>query len=124
MIKKMLLKYIFVGVTNTFITLIISFICLKLMFSYQSSYSIGFFAGFINSMIMNNLYTFKDKRKKLNIKYILKFTFYFLLSFFVSKVSLYLLIEELYISVYLSIMAAMGVYTAISYLLFKRFVYK
>ena len=71
MIKKMLLKYIFVGVTNTFITLIISFICLKLMFSYQSSYSIGFFAGFINSMIMNNLYTFKDKRKKLNIKYIL-----------------------------------------------------
>ena len=60
---KQLIKYGLVGISNTLITLAVIFIFMKLLnFSYIISNAVGFLFGFINSFILNKIWTFKSKK--------------------------------------------------------------
>jgi len=121
----MFFKYISVGVINTIITIAITFFCYKiLLLDYLLSYTIGFFAGFVNSLVMNNNYTFKDRKNKFNTQYLLNFSIFFGISFLISEGVLILLVEFFQIEESLSIIASMIAYTIVSYFLFKKFVFK
>ena len=57
------IKYGLVGVSNTIITLSIIFVFMKLLnVSYIPSNAVGYLFGFINSFILNKIWTFKSKK--------------------------------------------------------------
>lgn len=121
----MFTKYISVGVLNTLITLLITLLCYKIFnIDYKISYAIGFLVGFINSIIMNNIYTFKERKNKFNLTYIYRFTFYFFIAFIISELALILFVEIFYFYELISIIVSMLIYTIVSYILFNKFVYK
>jgi len=119
-----IIKYLSVGVLNTAIAIIAATICLNFFkIPYQISYAIGFFLGFINSMLMNNMYSFKHKKKSINVEYVFKFTFYFLMAFAVSELLLTLLVEIFHVESIFSMLISMAAYTTLSYFLFTRYVF-
>lgn len=60
---RQFIKYGLVGISNTLITLAVIFIFMKLLnVSYIISNAIGFLFGFINSFILNRIWTFKSKK--------------------------------------------------------------
>ena len=121
----MVIKYLSVGIVNTVISITITVACLKLLdIPYQASYAIGFFFGFLNSMWMNNSYSFRHKKKEVNTEYVFKFTFYFLIAFIISEFLLTLLVEVFHLMKIISILISMAIYTFLSYFLFSRYVYK
>jgi len=77
-----LVKYGLVGISNTLITLAIIFVFMKLFnFSYIISNAAGFLFGFINSFILNRMWTFKSKNSmgRESIFYILIFAVCYML---------------------------------------------
>lgn len=120
----MFVKYLGVGVINTlltFFTILLSFSILKI--DYNISYCIGFLIGFINSILMNNFYTFKEKKQVFNFSYLKKFTFYFFLAFLISELTLVIWVELFNFNKLMGIVFSMVSYTLSSYVLFKKFVY-
>ncbi len=121
----MFFKYISVGAINTLLTLVVTFCCYKILnIDYRISYAIGFFIGFLNSLILNNIYTFKERKNKFDLHYIIKFSTFFIFSFLISEVVLTAMVEVLHYYELISIIVSMVVYTLLSYLLFKKFVFK
>lgn len=121
----MFLKYISVGAFNTFLTLLVMFL-LYFLFSvnYIVSYAVGYAAGYFSSLILNNIFTFKEYKNKFNMNYFFRFTFFFLASFFLSKGFMILAVEVFHLSVYLAFLIGMAIYTLSSYWLLKKFVYR
>ncbi|HIP11772.1 MAG TPA: GtrA family protein [Arcobacter sp.] len=120
----MFFKYISVGLINTLLTLIVTFFCYKVLnIDYKIAYAIGFFIGFLNSLILNNIYTFKKNRKNFDLSYLLKYTTLFLVSFLASELVLLLCVEEYQLDELVSIFLAMLTYTLFSYFLFKKYVF-
>jgi len=121
----MFVKYLSVGVFNTILTFIITIICYKLLnIDYKIAYATGYLAGFLSSLILNNIYTFKNRRNKFNFQYFSIFTFFFVISFLISEIALIFFIEILLLYKLISVVLSMGIYTLISYYLFNKFVYK
>ncbi len=121
----MFFKYISVGVINTLLTLIVTFFCYKILnIDYRISYAIGFFIGFLNSLVLNNIYTFKEKKNNFDFQYIIKFSIFFIFAFVVSEVVLIIMVEILHYYELASIVMSMVVYTLLSYLLFNKFVFQ
>ena len=120
----MFLKYISVGVVNTLLTLIVTFFCYKIFhIDYKVSYALGFFAGFVNSIILNNIYTFKDRKNDFNSKYIIKFSAFFVVAFLISEIVLIAMGEQLHVDKSISILISMATYTLLSFFLFDKFVF-
>lgn len=120
----MLIRYLGVGIINTLLTFITTFLCFTILdIDYKVSYFIGFFIGFVNSLLMNNFYTFREEKQVFNFKYLKKFTFFFFIAFLLSELALVLLVELLSFNKLISIILSMGIYTLASYVLFKKFVY-
>jgi len=120
----MFFKYISVGLINTLLTLIVTFFCYKVLnIDYKIAYAIGFFIGFLNSLVLNNIYTFKKNRKNFDLSYLLKYTTLFLVSFLASELVLLLCVEEYQLDELVSIFLAMLTYTLFSYFLFKKYVF-
>lgn len=118
-------KYISVGVINTILTFIITFICYKIFnIDYRVSYAFGFFIGFLNSLVLNNIYTFKSKKNNFDLQYIIKFSLFFIMAFLVSELVLIIMVETLEFNKLISIVTSMIIYTLLSYFLFNNFVYK
>ncbi len=121
----MFFKYISVGVINTLLTLVVTFFCYKILnIDYRISYAIGFFIGFLNSLVLNNIYTFKERKNNFDFQYIIKFSIFFILAFLVSEVALIIMVEILHYNELASIVMSMAVYTLLSYLLFDKFVFQ
>jgi len=117
-------KYISVGVINTLLTFLVTFFCYKVLnMDYRISYAIGFFIGFLNSLVLNNIYTFKKRNNQFNLNYLVKFSSYFLLVFLVSEITLMVFVELLHFYELVSIAFSMIVYTLFSYILFEKFVF-
>lgn len=121
----MLFKYISVGLFNTFLTFLVMYL-LYFLFSinYMISYSVGYAVGYISSLILNNIFTFKEYKNKFNMQYYVKFTFFFLIAFLLSKIFVFMAVEVFSLSVYIGFLIGMLMYTFSSYLMFKKYVYK
>lgn len=88
------------------------------------SYSIGYAVGYISSLILNNIFTFKEYKNKFNMQYYIKFTFFFLIAFLLSKAFVVLAVEIFNLYVYAAFFIGMLIYTITSYFMFKKYVYK
>jgi len=121
----MFLKYVSVGVLNTFLTLFVIMLFYYVFeTNYLSAYTAGYFSGYVSSLVLNKIYTFKNRETRFDTHYVTKFTIYFIIAFFASKAILYYSVEMLNFDETLSLFAGMISYTLISYVLFEKFVYK
>jgi putative flippase GtrA len=93
-LSKQFIKYGLVGILNTIITIIIIFSMMKLLnFSYIFSNAVGFIFGFINSFILNRIWTFKSK-KSMGMESLL-YIIIFAVSYIFQLILLIVLKEEL-----------------------------
>ncbi|MEN6315408.1 MAG: GtrA family protein [Clostridiaceae bacterium] len=123
---KSLLRFGIVGCINTGIDFLI-FTLLYGTFGIDKLVCqvIAYSCGFMNSFIMNKLWTFESKKSKLNtLKELYRFLFVNLLSLAVSLVILKVFNEFFYINVYVSKIAVIFITQAINYLGYKYWVFK
>lgn len=119
-----LIKYGLVGVVNTLITGVILFTLMNCFgVSYKTSNTVGYIAGFINSFIMNKLWTFKDNKVP-TIKQLLRFSAVFVICYFLQRWLLIFFVEELVINKNISQLIGMIFYTLISFIFNKLFAFR
>jgi putative flippase GtrA len=133
------LKYNFIGVLNTGITLAVVWILYELLrWNLELSNFLGFIAGGINSYCWNRLWNFKSKNRKR--EEILRFILIFLIAYGFNLFTLeflhrYLLETEFFqpfvtwISAYMlpgyfANIVANAVYVIVSFTLYKKFVFR
>jgi|GEM_PF-4047944 len=115
----MIYRYLVVGVINTLISFIMIVIFYKwLEFSYNLAYSFGYIIAYCNSFIMNKIFTFKstDCWKKEFIG----FTLVFIISYSISYLILYFVVEIIQVEEFFGIIFSMIIYTILSFLLNKK----
>jgi len=128
LIKKLLnasiIKYGMVGIINTLITGIIMFALMNIFsISLRISNVVGYIAGFINSFILNKLWTFKGVKSS-TLTQFLRFTGVFAVCFLLQHGLVLVLAEKLLIDKNISAIAGMVFYTGISYVFNKLFTFK
>lgn len=85
------IKFCFVGVLNTLLTLVaIDIFWDKLHFPYDLANVFGFILGFVNSFIMNKLWTFRSRNKVLreSLLFLAAFALSYGLQFIVLKLAI------------------------------------
>lgn len=118
------IKYGLVGVVNTLITGVILFTLMNCFgVSYKTSNTVGYIAGFINSFIMNKLWTFKANKSP-TIKQLLRFSAVFVICYLLQRWLLIFLVEELLINKNVSQLIGMVFYTLISFVFNKLFAFR
>ena len=119
-----LIKYGLVGVVNTIITGVILFTLMNFFgVSYKTSNTAGYIAGFINSFIMNKLWTFKDNKAPAT-KQFLRFSAVFAVCYLLQLGFVILLVEKLSINKDISQLLGMIFYTLIGFIFNKIFTFK
>ncbi len=116
-------KFILVGVANTLLTLGTIFLLSGVAHAdYRLANGVGYIIGLMNSFLLNRWWTFKSRGAvPLQMaKFFLVFGFCYAVQFGM----LVLMVDRLAVSSALSQVAAMAVYTSISYLLNKHIVYR
>jgi len=117
------IKYGIVGVINTLITLSVIFLLMNgFDVNYLISNIVGYMLGFINSFILNKLWTFKSKGKLKNELFL--FIIAFLVCYGAQLLFLIFLIEGLDFSAEISQIIAMAFYTILNFLGNKYFTFK
>ena len=116
-------KYGIVGVVNTLITLAAIFILMEFIgVHYVAANAVGYILGFINSFIMNKIWTFESKGN--TSKEILSFVLIFLVSYAFQLLLLILIKEKIGISAEIAQVVAMIFYTIISFIGNKSFTFR
>ncbi len=124
LINSSIVKYGLVGVINTLITGLIMFTLMNVFsVSLRLSNIVGYVAGFINSFILNKLWTFKGKQSS-TLSQFIRFTAVFGLCFLLQHGLVILLAEKLLIDKNISTLVGMVFYTGVSYILNKLFTFK
>lgn len=119
-----LIKYGVVGLINTLITWVVLSILMNVFgVSYKLSNAIGYAAGFLNSFIMNKLWTFKANQVS-TIKQFVKFTAVFAVCYFIQLGLVIFMVEKLSLGENISQLIGMGFYTIIGFLFNKLFTFK
>ena len=124
------IKFCFVGVLNTLITLVsIDIFSDKLGMPYELANFLGFVLGFINSFVLNKIWTFKSRENILreSLSFIGAFGISYGIQFLVLKLALIILSGTFYLEItdsftftlkYAQIIA-LGFYTVTNFLLNK-----
>ncbi len=119
-----IVKYGLVGVINTLITLVIIFTLMNgFSVSLRLSNIVGYVAGFINSFILNKLWTFKGNQASTFTQFV-RFSAVFAVCFLLQHGLVILLVEKLLIDKNLSTFIGMVFYTLIGYVFNKMFTFK
>ena len=109
-------KYLFTGLGNTSISLIIAFYLRSNSFIYDSLiYAISTICGFVFSLFINLKFTFQSK---INLKTIIKYTLCFLASLFISSI-LSKILEINNVLFAINQIVSMILYSVLNYLLLK-----
>ena len=132
-------KYNAIGIINTLITLIVSWVLLHLLnWSVEVSNFLGFVAGGINSYLMNRIWNFKSANRKRSevVRFIVVFALCYLLNLAVLEVCVYVLehaaslqpfctwVSQYMKPSYVANVVANIVYVLASYTLYKKWVFK
>lgn len=132
-----LIKFSLVGVINTLLTIIVIFILINIfLFNDYLSNIIGYIIGFINSFVLNKLWTFKSKQ--FSKRELLFFILIFIITYGIQFLFLNLLLN--YFKIYDSInffsinsktyslkvahLIAMVIYTILNFMLNKYITFK
>lgn len=132
------IKYNAIGIVNTLITLVVSWVLLHLLdWSLEVSNFLGFVAGGINSYLMNRIWNFKSENRKRTE--VVRFIVVFLLSYALNLVALeacvYVLdhaaclqpfctwVSQFMKPSYVANIVANVVYVLASYTLYKKWVF-
>lgn len=119
-----MIKYGLVGVINTLITLIILFVLQNAFgVSYKISNAVGYIAGFINSFVLNKLWTFKGNSSSTFSQFI-RFALVFAVCYVLQLGLVILLVETIHINKNISQLIGMVFYTLIGFLLNKLFTFR
>ena len=133
------IKYNAIGIVNTLITLVVSWVLLHLLdWSLEVSNFLGFVAGGINSYLMNRIWNFKSENRKRTE--VVRFIVVFLLSYALNLVALeacvYVLdhavclqpfctwVSQFMKPSYVANIVANVVYVLASYTLYKKWVFR
>ena len=120
-----LIKYIVVGIANTFLTLGISFILIYFKINLYWANTIGYIFGFILSFILNSLFTFSVKLSVLRFS---KFFMTFLLCYILNLLGIKIFLDYFLISnnlnAYFARLVGMCIYTMSSFFINKFWVMK
>lgn len=119
-----LVKYGLVGVINTLITMIILFVLQNVFgVSYKLANAAGYVAGFINSFVLNKIWTFKGNQKSTFSQFI-RFALVFAVCYAIQLGLVVLLVEKVHIEKNISQLVGMVFYTLIGFLFNKVFTFK
>jgi putative flippase GtrA len=132
--KSTFFRFVLVGITNGVVGYGTTFVFLNfLRFSYFFSTVIGYVFGFINSFILNKIFTYKNDEKIL--KTIWKFLIIFILSYAASYYSgllcAYLIFDKFHLFIVekiirdnVAVICGMFFYTTVNYFGNKLFTFK
>ena len=112
---KQLVKYLFVGVLNTGLTSLVMFLFRKAGLHYTIYTALGYGVGFINSFILNGLWTFR--RDKLHVVLFARFLAVNLGLFLGVQAVQIILIEGMHLPELPAIVIGMVFYTGTGFLL-------
>jgi putative flippase GtrA len=115
-------KYLIVGAVNTLLTLAAIFLLTLAGADYRLGNAVGYGIGLLCSYILNRLWTFRSHGAV--APQVLKFLLVFCVCYAAQFGLLVLMVEWLRLSHSFSQIAAMGVYTALGYLLSRILVYR
>lgn len=119
-----MIKYGLVGVVNTLITGVIIFVLMNLFgVSYKISNGAGYVVGFLNSFILNKIWTFKGNQTS-TMKQFAKFGAVFAVCYGLQLGFVVFLVETASINKNISQLAGMVFYTLIGFVLNKIFTFK
>ena len=120
------IKFGLVGVSNTIVSTLFMYLCLYFNLHYIAANAIGFFAGTINSFILNSKFVFHTstadpvQQFKSCIKTFISYGIAFLLSSFL----LYIWIDVLSISKYIAPLINICITTPLNFILNKFWAFK
>ena len=119
---KRLISYILIGLVNTFLTVIVIFLLYSVNFSDQLANFCGICAGIIQSILLNSIFTFGQKK----IRYDKSLYFFLILSlsYFINLLVLNISLNYFLFSSLISQCIALFMYTAISFLLINNYLFK
>lgn len=119
-----MIKYGVVGVINTLITLAILFVLQNAFgVSYKLSNAVGYIAGFINSFVLNKLWTFRGNINSTFSQFI-RFALVFALCYLLQLGFVILLVEAMHMEKNISQLIGMVFYTFIGFLFNKLFTFR
>lgn len=132
-------KYNAIGIVNTLITLVVSWVLLHLLdWSLEVSNFLGFVAGGINSYLMNRIWNFKSENRKRTevVRFIVVFLLSYALNFVALEACVYVLdhaaclqpfctwVSQFMKPSYVANIVANVVYVLASYTLYKKWVFR
>ncbi len=133
------IKYNAIGIVNTLITLVVSWVLLHLLdWSLEVSNFLGFVAGGINSYLMNRIWNFKSENRKRTevVRFIVVFLLSYALNFVALEACVYVLdhvdclqpfctwVSQFMKPSYVANIVANIVYVLASYTLYKKWVFR
>ncbi|MBR5407076.1 MAG: Coenzyme F420 hydrogenase/dehydrogenase, beta subunit C-terminal domain [Lachnospiraceae bacterium] len=118
------IKFSFVGVSNTVISLAVYYICIFLGLHYMLAYTLGFLLSVCNAFFWNNRYVFTNKQEKSIVRAFLKVLTSYGFSFLLSLVLMGLLVDILKIPQVIAPLLKMTVTIPINFVLNKVWAFK
>lgn len=125
--KKLIKQFVgfgLVGVTNTLISLLIYYVLVYFGCHYILANCFGFIGGVINSYFLNSRLVFKNKAEKNSKKAFIKVTISYGISFGISTVLMYIMVDKLNISEYIAPLIRLVVTVPINFVLNKLWAFK
>lgn len=129
-LKKLIVQFIkfgIVGVSNTLISLAIYYILVYFNCNYIVANTIGFIISVLNAYYWNNKYVFKSKEelgKRDKIKKLVKVYMSYGVTFVLSTVLLYVMVDLMHISEYLAPILNLCVTVPINFVMNKLWAFK
>jgi len=128
-LKKLIVQFIkfgIVGVSNTLISLAIYYVLIFFKCNYIVANTIGFIISVLNAYYWNNKYVFKAKNdtKKDTIKQLIKVYMSYGVTFLLSTVLLYIMVDCLDISEYIAPIINLCITVPINFVMNKLWAFK
>lgn len=122
-IIKQFLKFGIVGVSNTLISLIIYYTLVYFKCNYIIANAIGFIISVLNAYYWNKHYVFKNKNQS-KLKEIIKVYFSYGITFVLSTVLLYEMVDVLHVSKYIAPIINLCITVPLNFILNKLWAFK
>lgn len=129
-LKKLIVQFIkfgIVGVSNTLISLAIYYILVYFNCNYIVANTLGFIISVLNAYYWNNKYVFKSEEetgKKYKVKKLVKVYMSYGVTFVLSTVLLYVMVDLMHISEYLAPIINLCVTVPINFVMNKLWAFK
>lgn len=130
-LKKLIVQFVkfgIVGVSNTLISLAIYYILVYFNCNYIVANTLGFIISVLNAYYWNNKYVFKSKEeetgKKHKVKKLVKVYMSYGVTFVLSTVLLYVMVDVMHISEYIAPILNLCVTVPINFVMNKLWAFK